>query len=100
MVFSSLFSLRQGGKKESDVRNTSILSLLCVCGWTAFHFCRLLANICDPKTKKPVLNLLPSGMVHWQGYKIGVIGLGEEEWLETLTCIDMEQVETILGYCR
>lgn len=52
----------------------------------------LMSNVVDNITKKPLANGSVSYMLEWQNRKIGLIGLVEEEWIETLGTLDPEDV--------
>lgn len=52
----------------------------------------LLSNVYDVKTKKPLAGGIIERVIEWQGMKIGLMGLVEKEWLETLTTIEMDEV--------
>eukprot|EP00919_Chromeraceae_sp_WS-2016_P050655 GHVR01120064.1.p1 GENE.GHVR01120064.1~~GHVR01120064.1.p1 ORF type:complete len:752 (+),score=153.57 GHVR01120064.1:81-2336(+) len=47
----------------------------------------LLSNVLDKKTKRPLANAQIYRLFEWQGHRIGVIGLVEREWLDTLSCV-------------
>ena len=53
----------------------------------------LVSNVIDNETGRP----LADGKVHlildWGGRKIGIIGLVEREWLDTLANIDTEEID-------
>jgi len=57
------------------------------------NFPWLMANVLDPKTQRPLAGALPTRLCEWQGIKVGLVGLVEKEWLETLSCVDISQVE-------
>ena len=52
----------------------------------------LLSNVYDVKTKKPLAGGIVERVIEWQGMKIGMMGLVEKEWLETLATIEMDEV--------
>jgi 2',3'-cyclic-nucleotide 2'-phosphodiesterase (5'-nucleotidase family) len=47
----------------------------------------LLSNVYDKTTSKPLANALVYKTIEINGYKIGLFGLGEEEWLSLITDI-------------
>uniref|UniRef100_A0A061QQ45 5'-nucleotidase n=1 Tax=Tetraselmis sp. GSL018 TaxID=582737 RepID=A0A061QQ45_9CHLO len=51
------------------------------------NFPWLMANVLDPNTRKPLGGAKPSRLV-----RVGLLGLVEREWLETLACIDISEV--------
>ncbi|KAK3086654.1 hypothetical protein FSP39_021442 [Pinctada imbricata] len=52
----------------------------------------LMSNVVDNLTGEMLGNGKVSYMVEWSGYKIGLMGLVEEEWIETLATLDPEDV--------
>ncbi|XP_078337101.1 mannosylglucosyl-3-phosphoglycerate phosphatase-like [Crassostrea virginica] len=52
----------------------------------------LLSNVIDNLTNKPLAGGKESCIIDWNGYKVGVMGLVEEEWIETLATLDPEDV--------
>jgi 5'-nucleotidase len=34
----------------------------------------------------------PTAVLDWHGWKVGLVGLAEEEWLATLATLDVEQL--------
>ena len=56
------------------------------------NFPWLLGNLLDKSTNEPFLGLPRHGLIHWQGHKIGVVGLVEKEWLSTLEHIGEDTV--------
>lgn len=52
----------------------------------------LLSNVIDNLTNKPLADGQESCIVEWSGYKVGIMGLVEEEWIETLATLDPEDV--------
>ncbi|XP_061189980.1 mannosylglucosyl-3-phosphoglycerate phosphatase-like [Saccostrea echinata] len=55
----------------------------------------LLSNVTDNLTKKSLADGQESCVIEWNGYKVGVIGLVEEEWIDTLATLDPEDVTYI-----
>jgi len=55
-------------------------------GMTSFPW--LMSNVIDNETGKPLANGKGSLVIDWQGIRIGLIGLVEKEWLDTLASID------------
>jgi 5'-nucleotidase len=53
----------------------------------------LLSNLIDKTTGKPLAGGLVSDLVTWNGFKVGIIGLAEEEWITTLGSCDTTQLE-------
>ncbi|XP_037787180.1 mannosylglucosyl-3-phosphoglycerate phosphatase-like isoform X2 [Penaeus monodon] len=56
------------------------------------NFPWLMSNVDDNETGKPLADGIVSHVMEWHGWKIGLIGLVEQEWLETLATINAEQV--------
>ncbi|XP_064119226.1 mannosylglucosyl-3-phosphoglycerate phosphatase-like isoform X2 [Macrobrachium nipponense] len=52
----------------------------------------LMSNVVDNETEKPLADGIESITLVWHGWKIGLIGLVEWEWLETLATINCDQV--------
>ncbi|XP_068241798.1 mannosylglucosyl-3-phosphoglycerate phosphatase isoform X2 [Palaemon carinicauda] len=52
----------------------------------------LMSNVIDNETEQPLAEGVESHIIVWHGWKIGIIGLVEWEWLETLATINAEQV--------
>jgi 5'-nucleotidase len=53
----------------------------------------MLSNLNDTTTGKPLAGGLVSDLIEWNGIKIGIIGLVEEEWITTLGSVDTTQLE-------
>ncbi|KAK7079008.1 hypothetical protein SK128_013735 [Halocaridina rubra] len=64
--------------------------LIDVAGRTDFPW--LMSNVDDNETERPLADGIVTHKVDWHGWKIGIIGLVEQEWLETLATINAEQV--------
>ncbi|KAB7499198.1 Trifunctional nucleotide phosphoesterase protein YfkN [Armadillidium nasatum] len=52
----------------------------------------LMSNVVDNETDKPLADGHVFKIFLWKGWKIGLIGLVEEEWLCTLATINMDEV--------
>lgn len=52
----------------------------------------LISNVIDNETKQPLAEGKVSHVIEWEGKKIGLLGLVEMEWLETLATIDPDEV--------
>ncbi|XP_048735520.2 mannosylglucosyl-3-phosphoglycerate phosphatase-like isoform X3 [Ostrea edulis] len=52
----------------------------------------LLSNVIDNLTNKPLADGQESCIIEWNNYKIGLVGLVEEEWMETLATLDPEDI--------
>jgi len=59
---------------------------------SACEFPWLISNAFDKRTNKPLGNGLEYRIFDWDGYKIGIMGLIENEWLDTLGAIDPKDV--------
>lgn len=55
-----------------------------------------MSNVIDNETGRPLGEGKISHAIQWQGRKIGLMGLVEQEWLETLASVDPEGI-TYLG---
>ncbi|KAK6186162.1 hypothetical protein SNE40_008256 [Patella caerulea] len=64
--------------------------LKCLIGDTTFPW--LISNVTDNLNNEPLANGEITHMIINNGVKIGLIGLVEEEWIETLATIDPEDV--------
>ncbi|XP_060566797.1 snake venom 5'-nucleotidase-like, partial [Ruditapes philippinarum] len=56
------------------------------------NFPWLMSNITDRLTFKPLAEGKVKHMLDWHGVKIGLMGLVEEEWIDTLSTIDPEDI--------
>ncbi|XP_076062141.1 mannosylglucosyl-3-phosphoglycerate phosphatase isoform X2 [Oratosquilla oratoria] len=56
------------------------------------NFPWLMSNVEDNETERPLAEGLLTQIIHWHGWKIGLIGLVEMEWLETLATINADQI--------
>lgn len=52
------------------------------------NFPWLLTNVFDSKTNKPFGDTIDHVILEHEGIKIGIIGLAELEWLDSVTCIE------------
>lgn len=59
-------------------------------GQTEFPW--LMSNVLDNETGRPLGEGRITHVVHWAGKQIGLLGLVEQEWLETLATINPEEV--------
>ena len=50
----------------------------------ATNFPWLLSNVLDGKDRTNLSNSLMSKIIEWKGVKIGLMGLAEKEWIDTL----------------
>ena len=53
----------------------------------------LMSNVGDLKTGRPLADGALHHIIEWEGRKIGLLGLVEKEWLDTLATINPEEVE-------
>jgi 5'-nucleotidase len=53
----------------------------------------LLSNLFDKSTGKPLAGAITHDLFEWNGIKVGVIGLVEEEWIQTLGKVDSNTLE-------
>lgn len=61
--------------------------------WVAqTEFPWLMSNVLDNETGRPLGEGRITHVVHWAGKQIGLLGLVEQEWLETLATINPEEV--------
>jgi len=70
---------------DYGVENMVTLNKQCKFPW-------LMANVLDKKTGQPLGEAGKSVMIKWQGRKVGIVGLVEEEWIATLGTINPEDV--------
>lgn len=56
------------------------------------NFPWLISNVFDADTKKPLGNVQDRCILEKDGFKIGIIGLVEFEWITTLSCIDSDDI--------
>lgn len=61
--------------------------------WTAqTEFPWLMSNVVDNETGRPLGDGRITHVVDWAGKRIGLVGLVEQEWLDTLATINPEEV--------
>ncbi|GFR40976.1 hypothetical protein Agub_g1641 [Astrephomene gubernaculifera] len=53
----------------------------------------LMANVLEKGTDHPYANAGVTWVKNWNGIKVGVVGLVEEEWLETLGAVNVSDME-------
>jgi len=58
-----------------------------------------MSNVVDNETGRPLGEGRITHVVHWAGRQIGLVGLVEKEWLDTLATINPEEV-TFLDYAE
>ncbi|XP_045127274.1 5'-nucleotidase-like isoform X3 [Portunus trituberculatus] len=56
------------------------------------HFPWLMSNVEDNETGQPLAGGILTHTMNWHGWKIGLVGLVEKEWLETLATINADEV--------
>ncbi|XP_033753676.1 snake venom 5'-nucleotidase-like [Pecten maximus] len=56
------------------------------------NFPWLISNVTDNLTKESLAEGKVTHMMEWNGFKLGFIGLVEEEWIDTLATLDPEDV--------
>lgn len=60
--------------------------------WVAqTEFPWLMSNVLDNETGRPLGEGRITHVVHWEGRRIGLLGLVEKEWLDTLATINPEE---------
>lgn len=64
---------------------------------TQTEFPWLMSNVVDNETGRPLGEGRITHVVQWAGHRIGLLGLVEKEWLDTLATINPEEV-TFLDY--
>lgn len=64
---------------------------------TQSDFPWLMSNVVDNETGRPLGEGRITHVVHWSGHRIGLVGLVEKEWLDTLATINPDEV-TFLDY--
>ena len=52
-----------------------------------------MSNVIDNETGRPLADGKVHHIIEWGGRKIGLIGLVEREWLDTLATINPEEVD-------
>lgn len=58
---------------------------------TQTDFPWLMSNVLDNETGRPLGEGRITHVVHWDGRRIGLLGLVEKEWLDTLATINPEE---------
>lgn len=58
---------------------------------TQCDFPWLMSNVLDNETGRPLGEGRITHVVHWAGRRIGLVGLVEKEWLDTLATINPEE---------
>ena len=53
----------------------------------------LMSNVIDNETGRPLADGKVHHTIEWEGRRIGLIGLVEKEWLDTLATINPEEVD-------
>lgn len=51
----------------------------------------LMSNVLDNETGRPLGEGRITHVVHWDGRRIGLLGLVEKEWLDTLATVNPEE---------
>ena len=59
----------------------------------ATKFPWLLSNVIDTETNQPLGGAKVHHTVDWEGRKIGLIGLVEREWLDTVSTLDNDNID-------
>ncbi|KAG2442607.1 hypothetical protein HXX76_002692 [Chlamydomonas incerta] len=76
------------GNHDFDYGLPNLLKLNAQC-----KFPWLMANVLDRATGKPYADAAPTWMTEWNGIKVGIVGLVEEEWLETLASVNTDDMQ-------
>ena len=53
----------------------------------------IISNVTDSETGAPLGGGKVSHILEWEGRKIGVIGLVEKDWLESVSVLDMDNID-------
>merc|ERR1719500_885115 len=53
----------------------------------------LMSNVVDRETGRQLAEGLRSHVIEWEGRRLGILGLVEREWLDTLATINTDQVD-------
>ncbi|KAG2499914.1 hypothetical protein HYH03_002202 [Edaphochlamys debaryana] len=72
------------GNHEFDYGLDNLLKLNSQC-----NFPWLMANVLEHGSDKPYANAGTTWLQDWHGIKVGIVGLVEEEWLETLGAVNV-----------
>ena len=59
----------------------------------AAKFPWLLSNVIDTETNQPLGGAKVHHTVDWEGRKIGLVGLVEREWLDTVSTLDNDNID-------
>ncbi|KAG2448377.1 hypothetical protein HYH02_006959 [Chlamydomonas schloesseri] len=76
------------GNHDFDYGLPNLLKLNAQC-----KFPWLMANVLDRASGKPYADAAPTWTTEWNGIKVGVVGLVEEEWLETLGAVNTAEMQ-------
>ena len=57
------------------------------------NFPWLMSNVVDNETGRQLAEGGLTQVIHWAGRKVGLVGLVEREWLDTIATINSDQVE-------
>ncbi|PNW85315.1 hypothetical protein CHLRE_03g180600v5 [Chlamydomonas reinhardtii] len=76
------------GNHDFDYGLPNLLKLNSQC-----KFPWLMANVLDRATGKPYANAAGTWTTEWNGIKVGVVGLVEEEWLDTLGAVNTAEMQ-------
>ncbi|KAL3287381.1 hypothetical protein HHI36_001854 [Cryptolaemus montrouzieri] len=63
------------------------------------NFPWLMSNVLDNETGRPLGEGRITHVIHWAGHQIGLIGLVEKEWLDTLATVNPDET-TFLDFCE
>eukprot|EP00898_Chlorokybus_atmophyticus_P000025 jgi/Chlat1/1022/Chrsp109S00046 len=75
------------GNHDLDFGLEQLSTLMAECS-----FPWLCANILDASTMQPLPGLQRSLLLKWRGWRVGLIGLVEREWLDTLGAVEPEDL--------
>lgn len=56
------------------------------------NFTWLISNFFDVKTKEPMAKAESKKIIEFNGLRIGIVGLVEHEWIETLNMLEADDV--------
>ena len=73
------------GNHDFDFGTQRLEKLMSKC-----NFPWLMANVFHKDDGKPLVGARASRLVCWEGRLVGIVGLVEKEWLQTLSCIDSD----------
>ena len=57
----------------------------------------LMSNVVDRETGGMLADGVQSHVLEWEGRRVGLIGVVEQEWLDTLATINTDQVNIIIN---